>query len=604
MSTKKTKFRYQCHLRVSFAITIALTPLVLIATFFALTRIEANTSKINNHIVAKTHRLQNLKLDLLNVQQDLEKIQNNTLLKSPQTAYIDVRAVAVEVRRISNYLLLESDDNGVDGRLLVNSLKVFDNAQQQFENLRQSDTGQFWPDIQWWLNAPAASTSLTDYQMQPITPLLKQQFKDVLTAQKQVSLAVDYVTTFGKRVDEELMQLGIQEQVQLEQLKNTFSLSRWGIFILSVTLLLIVFLNLHYMSASILVGANFLQRSITERTAALERSKQSLITVLQQERRSRESLLETQSQLQRANSALEHSLRELKKTQMAMAQQEKLASIGHLAAGVAHEINNPLGFILSNINRMHEYITDLSEVVTVAEKQLASGAHASLSNFHIYFRQLLEDKDVDFIKSDLPSLVNDCVEGGARVKDIIQSLKDFSRRDHNDDEFQLTSLHIIITKTLNLLRSEIKYDVDLKVDCDPDLCLEVLPGPLSQVLSNILINATHAIRLTERRGFIQVVAFRRKYQVIIKITDNGCGIHPNHQKSVFDPFFTTKKAGEGTGLGMNIAYDIIVNRHGGQLSVKSELGVGTEFFIELPMNPNHNRQSAPDAASSLTIEGV
>jgi two-component system NtrC family sensor kinase len=253
---------------------------------------------------------------------------------------------------------------------------------------------------------------------------------------------------------------------------------------------------------------------------------------------------------------------------------------------------------------MHEYITDLSEVVTVAEKQLASGTHASWSNFHIYFRQLLEDKDVDFIKSDLPSLVNDCVEGGARVKDIIQSLKDFSRRDHNNDEFQLTNLHIIITKTLNLLRNEIKYDVDLKVDCDPDLYLEALPGPLSQVLSNILINATHAIRLTERRGFIQVVAFHRKHQVILKITDNGCGIHPDHQKSVFDPFFTTKKAGEGTGLGMNIAYDIIVNRHGGQLSVKSELGVGTEFFIELPMNPNRNRQSASDAASSLTTEGV
>lgn len=604
MPTKKTAFQYQNHLRASLALISSLISLLLITTFFAIARIEASTSQINNHIVAKIHCLQNLKLDLLNVQRSLERIQNYTLLKSPQTAHIDFREVAVEVRRISDYFLLQSDDSGVDGRLLMQSLKMFDTAQQQLETLRKSGAGQFWPDTQQWLNSAAAvSVSVTDHRMQPLKPLLQQQLNNILTAQKQVSLVMDYVITFGKRVDEKLMQLGIQEQTLLSQLEKTFSLSRWGIFILSATLLLIAFLNFHYMSAAILVGAKFLQRSMTERTAALENSKQSLITVLQQERQSQDRLLEKQSQLHRANNALEGSLSELKKTQTAMTQQEKLASIGHLAAGVAHEINNPLSFILSNINRMHEYITDLSQVITDAEKQLASNTVESLPAFRVRFQKLLDDKDVEFIKSDLPSLITDCKDGGSRVKEIIQSLKDFSRLDHNDDEFQHSNLQTIITKTLNFLRNEIKYDVDLQVDCHPDLNLDVLPGPLVQVLSNIVINATHAIRSVDRRGHIRIAALSRGHLVIIKIADNGCGIHPDHKKSIFDPFFTTKKAGEGTGLGMNIAYDIIVNRHGGSLSVKSELGVGTEFYIEIPMHSTFSRPPLHDSTKP-PVEGA
>jgi signal transduction histidine kinase len=242
---------------------------------------------------------------------------------------------------------------------------------------------------------------------------------------------------------------------------------------------------------------------------------------------------------------------------------------------------------------MHEYITDLSQVIADTEKQLSSNTDDALPAFRVRFQKLLEDKDVEFIKSDLPSLITDCQDGGSRVKEIIQSLKDFSRMDHNDDQFQQANLNTIITKTLNLLRNEIKYDVDLTVNCDPDLCLEVLPGPLAQVLSNIVINATHAIKSAERRGHIRVEVLSRSNGVVLTIADNGCGIHPDHIKNIFDPFFTTKKAGEGTGLGMNIAYDIVVNRHGGKLRVYSQMGIGTEFSIELPAQP-HLLNKKPD----------
>ncbi|RKX29687.1 MAG: hypothetical protein DRP47_01205 [Candidatus Zixiibacteriota bacterium] len=244
-----------------------------------------------------------------------------------------------------------------------------------------------------------------------------------------------------------------------------------------------------------------------------------------------------------------------------LAQSDKLAAIGTLAAGVAHEINNPIGFISSNLNTMKKYVDKISSFIATIENENAS-----------------DRKKIDFILEDFTDAIEESIEGTTRVRNIVADLKSFSRVDKA--EKGQANLNEGIESTLNIVWNELKYKckVEKKLGDIPDLYC--IPNQLNQVFLNILVNAGHAIEHNE--GLIKIESKATDKDIIISFTDNGKGIPKANIKKLFEPFFTTKEVGKGTGLGLSLAYDI-VKKHGGHIDVKSEVGEGTEFTISLPL---------------------
>lgn len=287
---------------------------------------------------------------------------------------------------------------------------------------------------------------------------------------------------------------------------------------------------------------------------------------------------ERTSQLDQANQRLAADLSELTElnarltqTQQQLHQSEKMASIGQLAAGVAHEINNPIGYVFSNISTLDNYLKDLLSLLALYEK--AGGVDAE--EIHRERQRI----DVDFLKEDIPLLMQESKEGIGRVNKIVQDLKDFSRVD-SSPEFQWADLHQGIDSTLNVVNNEIKYKADVIREYGKLPEVECLPSQLNQVFLNLLVNAAHA--MGEKRGVITIRSGVQGDQVWLEFADNGCGMSEDVQKKIFDPFFTTKPIGKGTGLGLSLSYGII-QKHRGTLAVASGLGVGTTFRIELPI---------------------
>jgi len=288
------------------------------------------------------------------------------------------------------------------------------------------------------------------------------------------------------------------------------------------------------------------------------------------------------AELETSKDKISESLTALQKTQGQLIQQEKLASIGQLAAGVAHEINNPIGYVGSNINRIDEYFIDLRQIITDIDKILAAlppeTAAIAMREVAVIKKRL----DFDFIADDFSSVISDCREGIARVKEIVQSLKDFS---HNVDEkdFSEVDINNAINTTLKVVNNEIKYYCDLELDLKLGTHVSANLGQLHQVISNLVVNASHAMRETGKRGLLSIRTFSDGDFAVIEIEDTGNGIPEEIYTKIFDPFFTTKPIGQGTGLGLNISYDIIVNKHKGDLSFVSKIGAGTVFKIKLPL---------------------
>lgn len=257
-----------------------------------------------------------------------------------------------------------------------------------------------------------------------------------------------------------------------------------------------------------------------------------------------------------------------------MMQQEKLASIGQLAAGVAHEINNPMGYIMSNLNTLKEYTVSLQEYCrltdSMAENLLPDGQLAVL-------QQARRRLDLDYIMSDLPSLLDESVEGADRVRRIVLDLKGFARTD--DDNPQLTDFNQLIHSTLNLVRSELKYVADLTLELNPLPRILCRSHQIAQVISNLLINAAQAM---DQQGAITISSWQEQDQALVRVTDTGTGVPPELHNRIFEPFFTTKPVGKGTGLGLTICHDII-KKHGGTLQVQSTPGVGSSFTVALPI---------------------
>jgi two-component system NtrC family sensor kinase len=278
-------------------------------------------------------------------------------------------------------------------------------------------------------------------------------------------------------------------------------------------------------------------------------------------------------------------IKKLEDTHSQLLQSEKMASVGQLAAGLAHEINNPIGFVNSNLSALRDYVGDLLKVIASFEAEEAGLSEEGRKRI----AAIKEQVDLGFLCEDATSLLNESTEGIVRVRQIIRDLMDFSHVD--DAQWQLADLHKGLDSTLNIVHNELRHVADVIKDYGALPEVECLPSQLNQVFLNALVNAAQAI--TGKRGTITVrTGTSGSEHVFVEIADTGEGIAPENLKRIFDPFFTTKPVGKGTGLGLSISYGI-VTRHRGRIEVRSELGAGTLFRIVLPVKQNTQEDSPP-----------
>lgn len=295
-----------------------------------------------------------------------------------------------------------------------------------------------------------------------------------------------------------------------------------------------------------------LEQRVLQRTAAVEQANRQLLA---------------------SNAELKQLNEQLESAQNQLLQSEKMASIGQLAAGVAHEINNPVGFVNSNLGTLGKYITSMFEVINAyaaAEARVGVDTCPEVA-------QIKKAVDFAFLREDIPSLLTESQDGLARVKRIVQDLKDFSHVDEGN--WQHANLEQGMDSTLNVVANEIKYKAQVvKEYCGlPDV--ECMPSQLNQVFLNLLMNAAQAI---DSKGTITVRTGIAAEEVWVEVEDTGKGIVPENLKRIFDPFFTTKAVGKGTGLGLSLSYGI-VQKHRGRIEVKSAVGKGTTFRVCLPI---------------------
>jgi signal transduction histidine kinase len=267
---------------------------------------------------------------------------------------------------------------------------------------------------------------------------------------------------------------------------------------------------------------------------------------------------------------------QLSMAQAQLLQSEKLASIGQLAAGVAHEINNPISFVFSNFGTLQTYVASLLRVLARYEAAEPFIADADVARG---IADLREQVDLAFLQEDVLALMAESRDGIERVRKIVQDLKDFSRVDAHQ-QWQWADLHQGIDSTLNIVNNEVKYKADVVKEYGTIPEVECLPSQINQVIMNIVVNGAQAIE--GPRGRITIRTGESGGNVWIEIADNGCGIPQAIQSRIFDPFFTTKPIGTGTGLGLSLSYGII-QKHRGRIDMQSEEGVGTTFRIELPI---------------------
>lgn len=278
--------------------------------------------------------------------------------------------------------------------------------------------------------------------------------------------------------------------------------------------------------------------------------------------------------LENTNKELERAYEELKSTQSKILQQEKMASIGQLAAGVAHEINNPIGFITSNLGTLDKYVEKLTVFILAQSEIIAAIGSASKSE---ELKQLREKLKLDYVMEDVNALIRESLDGAGRVKTIVQNLKSFSRVD--EKMYAHADINECIESTLNIVWNELKYKTTVQKEYGEIPLTKCYPQQLNQVFMNLLVNAVQAI---EKQGEIGITTWNGAGAVHISISDTGSGIPGDKLNRIFEPFFTTKEIGTGTGLGLSITYDI-VKKHNGDITVDSEVGKGTTFTIKIPV---------------------
>ena len=267
------------------------------------------------------------------------------------------------------------------------------------------------------------------------------------------------------------------------------------------------------------------------------------------------------------NAELNHVITELKSTQIQLIQSEKLASLGQLTAGIAHEINNPINFVTSSVGSLKR---DFDDVLLVLNTYKSDPEKVEA---------LKKEIDFDFTIEEIQQLILGINEGADRTSEIVKGLRNFSRVD--EGEFKIVDIHEGLNSTILLLHPKFGDKIKIEKNYGSVPMINCFPGQINQVFMNIMSNAADAIE--NENGKIIITTSVNNNNVLISIKDNGKGMSDETKQKIFDPFFTTKDVGKGTGLGMSIAYGII-EKHNGSIDINSTIGIGTEFIITLPIN--------------------
>ncbi len=325
-----------------------------------------------------------------------------------------------------------------------------------------------------------------------------------------------------------------------------------------------------------------LEAKVAERTRELAEANAQLAEDIHQRETAEQELLKRYIELTELNCQLHDAQEQL-------VQSEKLASIGQLAAGVAHEINNPIGYVLSNITSLGGYLDDLFRLFDAFEALEAERAPDDPAVLAV--KKLKQEVNFDFLKEDLPALLRESEEGASRVRKIVADLKDFSHADQTQ-EWAWADIISGIESTLNVVNNEIKYKASVVRNYAEIPAIQCMPSQLNQVFMNLLVNAAHAI---ESPGTITITASQPDAEhVRVSIADTGCGIPEAVKARIFEPFFTTKPIGKGTGLGLSLSYGIVQHHHG-RIDIDSAPGEGTTFHVTLPIR-QPDTDDTPDPA--------
>lgn len=395
--------------------------------------------------------------------------------------------------------------------------------------------------------APALSQRVTIFMRHVQTILREQEEVNRQLSQIAAEPAAAQIDVIQKILTGQQIQAGQQtRQYRLGLL--VFSVALIALLLLAATRLRRNHNQLNHVNAQLREANDYLEQRVQQRTAALQAS----------------------------NAQLHNEIRDRKQRESQLIQSSKLASIGHLAAGIAHEINNPLGFISSNFNTLGTYLQELFELLAVCEQALAA---SSIPAPHLQALAATRARiEPDYLKQDIPLLLAESAEGMERVRKIVQDLKEFSRVD-SGQQWQYADLHQNIDTTLNILGREIHAVADIVREYGALPGIECQPSQLNQVILNLLKNAAHAI--SPGRGTITIRTGVTQHMVWFEISDTGAGIPPEVLPHIFDPFFTTHAIGDGTGLGLSLSYGI-VQEHGGQIEVQTAVAGGSTFRVSLP----------------------
>jgi two-component system, NtrC family, sensor kinase len=356
-----------------------------------------------------------------------------------------------------------------------------------------------------------------------------------------------------------------------------------------------------------------LEKRVEERTFELKAANEKLVQEISDRQRTEVALRQSKARLKEQAKQLEEALYQLHRTQAQLIQTEKMSSLGQLVAGIAHEINNPVSFIYGNLDHASHYIRDLLQLISLYQRHY--------SNPPIEIQNIAEAMDLDFVMADMPKLLSSMKLGADRIRQIVLSLRNFAR--HDESEIKRVDIHEGLDSTLKLLQNRLK-GTDRQagihiIQAYGDLPLvECYAGAINQVFMNLLSNAIDALENHPDPRIITIcteLAMRdlgMNYgsttlqteqslvpnpYIIIRITDNGSGMTEEVCRRLFDPFFTTKPLGRNKGLGLSISYQIVVEKHGGQLRCVSSPGEGTEFIIEIPVQQTTQWQTIDNPLS-------
>jgi signal transduction histidine kinase len=302
--------------------------------------------------------------------------------------------------------------------------------------------------------------------------------------------------------------------------------------------------------------------------------------------------------LQEKNKELQDLLEKLRNTQAQLIQSAKMASLGQLVAGIAHELNNPISFVYSNIKRLEEYSDHISTFYHNCQalfEEIAEGGYPQLDSHLKALKYLVKEREVDFLMEDLRDLVKETQEGADRVRKVVESLRNFSRA---QEERQAVDINEALETTLYLLRNQMKNRIVTLKNYGHIPKVECLPNQIKEVFLNLLTNACQAI---PDKGEITLQTAEKNGKVLVHISDTGKGIPKENLHKIFEPFYTTKPANKGTGLGLSIVRGIIEN-HGGEIYVKSQIGRGTTFTVSLPLGGEKREVAGKKKQTALSVK--